>query len=147
MRVLIQRVSRALVTVEGKTISSIKKGLLVFVGIKVDDTREDADFITKKLLHLRLFASEKSFADKSIKDLDLEILLVSQFTLYARCRKGNRPAFDQAMNSKDAKLFYDVFVKNFKTQWPKVQDGVFGAEMQVELVNDGPVTILLESEK
>ena len=147
MRALIQRVARASVSVDGAVVSRINKGLLVLIGIKDGDTQEDADFITKKLLDLRLFESEKSFVDKSIKDLDLEVLFVSQFTLYANCRKGNRPSFDKAMNPKDAKIFYENFVKNFKTKWPRVYDGVFGAEMQVELVNYGPATILLESEK
>ena len=145
MKALIQRVTSGSVSVEGKLVSSIQKGLLVFIGLGLDDTQTDCEFITRKILNLRIFDGQKSFADKSVQDLGLEILFVSQFTLYANCNKGNRPSFSKAMPPDKAKLFYQDFFNQFKFQYSKIKDGVFGANMQVELVNDGPVTILLES--
>lgn len=147
MKALIQRVTRASVSVDGKIISSIGKGLLVFVGIGLDDAPRDCEYLTRKILNLRVFDGEKSFADKSVQDLGLEILFVSQFTLFADCNKGNRPSFSHAMPPDKAKVFYQDFIDQFRLQYPKIKDGVFGANMQVELVNDGPVTILLDSAK
>ncbi len=145
MRAVIQRVNSASVTVDKKVVSSIEKGLLILVGIHKDDTDKDCEYLIKKILNLRIFEGEKSFVDKSVKDLDLEILFVSQFTLYADCKKGTRPSFDKAMSSKDAKVFYQNFINSFKQEYSKIKDGVFGAYMQVNLVNDGPVTIILDS--
>ena len=145
MKVVIQRVKSASVEVDGDLISSIGQGLLVLVGIHKEDTQKDSDYIIKKILSLRFFESEKSFMDKSVQDLNLEVLLVSQFTLYGNCKKGARPSFDKAMPPKEAKIFYENFVEKFKQQHSKVKDGIFGAYMQVSLVNDGPVTIILDS--
>jgi len=128
-------------------VSKINKGLLVLVGIHKEDTQDDIDFIIKKLLNLRLFDFDNKFCEKSVKDLSLEILCVSQFTLYASCKKGNRPSFDKAMSPKEAKVFYSNFLNKLKQQHSKVKDGEFGAYMQVSLVNDGPVTIVLDRKK
>jgi len=145
MRVVIQRVERAFVEIEGKPISKIGKGLLVLVGIKTDDTQKDSEYLIKKILNIRIFEDEKHPMNKSVLDLNLEILLVSQFTLYADCKRGNRPSFIGAMSPELAKVFYNNFVEKFRQQSPKVQDGIFGAHMKVNLINDGPVTIILES--
>ena len=147
MRVVIQRVNSASVDVDGKLVSSISKGLLVLVGIRSGDMDSDIDYIIKKILNIRIFESQKSFMDKCVQDLGLEILCVSQFTLYGNCNKGNRPSFDKAMSPKEAKLFYDKFLEKLKQNYSKVSDGIFGAYMQVSLVNDGPVTIILDSNK
>lgn len=147
MRALIQRVNKASVYVNEKLISSIQKGLLVFVGIKKDDTDKDSEYLIRKILNLRIFDGEKSFIDKSVKDLDLEILLVSQFTLYADCKKGNRPSFNKTMSSSQAKIFYQNFLQNFKRQYSKIKEGIFGAYMQIELVNDGPVTLIVSNKE
>ena len=146
MRAVIQRVNNASVHVDGKLISSISKGLLVLIGINKEDKKEDCEYITRKILNLRIFESEKSFMDKSVQDLDLEILFISQFTLYGSCNKGNRPSFDKAMSPGDANFFYQDFLESFKKVYPTIKDGVFGAYMQVNLVNDGPVTIILDSQ-
>jgi len=143
MKAVIQRVNYASVEVDGKLISSIDKGLLILVGIHKNDTENEADYLIRKILNLRIFESEKHFMDKSVQDLDLEILLVSQFTLYGDCKKGNRPSFDQAMPPAQAKVFYDDFVDKFKKSHAKVKDGVFGAYMKVRLENDGPLTIVI----
>ncbi len=147
MRAVIQRVSQAAVTVNHETIASIKKGLLVLVGIHADDTEKDRDYLIKKLLNLRLFPSEQKNIDKNIKDVAGQLLLVSQFTLYADCSKGNRPSFIDAMPPDKAYAFYQAFVEECKKRYPKTQSGIFGAMMEVSLVNDGPVTILIDSGK
>ena len=147
MKAIVQRVKSASVTVDEKLISEIQKGFLVLVGIGQDDTQKDVDYITKKILNLRIFESEKGYFDKSIQDIDGEILFVSQFTLYGDCNKGNRPSFSHAMSPAKAKVFYQNFLDNFKKLYPKIKDGQFGAMMQVELINDGPVTIVLDSSK
>jgi len=145
MRAVIQRVEQACVEVDGKLISKISKGLLVLVGIKTDDTQKDSEYLIKKILNLRIFEDEKHSMNKSVLDLNLEILLVSQFTLYGDCKKGNRPSFINAMSPEPAKDFYNNFVEKFRQQYPNVQDGVFGAHMKINLINDGPVTVILES--
>ena len=145
MKAIIQRVDSASVSVDEKIISEIKKGLLILIGIHKDDKQEDADYLMRKILNLRIFDDQEKFMDKSVNDFNLEILFVSQFTLYASCKKGNRPSFDKAMPPKDAKVFYQNFVENFKQSYSKVKDGIFGAYMKVNLINDGPVTITLES--
>ena len=147
MRVVIQKVKSASVKIDEKLVSQINQGLLVLVGINKADTQKDVDYVTKKILNLRVFESEKGFFDKSVQALNLEILFVSQFTLYGNCKKGNRPSFDKAMPSDQAKSFYQDFLDNFKKQYSKIKDGVFGAYMKVELINDGPVTIILDSSK
>jgi D-tyrosyl-tRNA(Tyr) deacylase len=145
MRAVIQRVNSASVEVDGKLVSSIDKGLLVLVGIEKEDTSRDSEYLIRKILNLRIFDDQEKFLDKSVQDLGLQVLLVSQFTLYGSCKKGNRPSFDKAMPPKEAKVFYSDFVEKFKQSYSKVKDGIFGAYMQVSLVNDGPVTIVLDS--
>ena len=145
MKVVIQRVKSASVEVDGKVISSISKGLLVFVGIREDDSKDNVEYISKKILNLRIFESENGYFDKTIQDVNGEILFVSQFTLYGDCKKGNRPSFSHTMSPVMAKVFYHDFLENFKKIYPKIQDGLFGANMQVSLINDGPVTILLDN--
>ena len=147
MKVLVQRVNSASVTVDEKRISEIGLGLLVLLGIKDSDTQKEIDYIIRKIINLRIFSDDNSFMSKSVLDVGGEILLVSQFTLYGDCCKGNRPSFTRAMSPGLAKNFYDNFADCLKKQYPKVKEGVFGAYMQVSLVNDGPVTILIDSEK
>jgi len=147
MRAVIQRVSSACVTVDNKLISKIGQGLLVLLGIHKADTRKERDYIIKKIINLRIFSDDVFAMNKSVSNVSGEILLVSQFTLYGDCRKGNRPSFIDAMPPDQAKYFYDDFMAELRLQYPKVQEGVFGAHMQVELVNNGPVTILLDTQK
>ena len=145
MKIVIQSVTQASVEVNDKIVSSIGKGLLILVGIHRDDTEQDCEYIIKKILNMRLFDVGEKYFDKSVQDLDLEILVVSQFTLYGSLKKGKRPSFDKAMPPAQAKEFYANFVEKLRALYPKVQDGVFGAMMKVSLVNDGPVTIIGDS--
>jgi len=145
MKTVIQRVTSSHVNVNQQTIASIKKGLLVLVGIHRNDTKKDGDYMIDKILKLRIFSDENGFMNKNVVDAQGEILLVSQFTLYADCKKGNRPSFINAMPSKMAQEFYQNFVERFKTKYGSVQTGLFGADMHVFLINDGPVTLVLES--
>lgn len=144
MRFVLQRVSDASVTVDEKTIGRIGQGYLVLIGVGKEDTREDADRLIKKMLGLRIFQDENGKINRSIKDVDGELLLVSQFTLYADCRHGNRPGFTEAAGSAEAKELYEYIIESCKKQVPVVETGEFGADMKVELLNDGPFTILLE---
>ena len=145
MRLVVQRVLEASVKAEGKTVGSIGKGFLVFVGVGRDDTRETADKYLKKLLGLRIFEDENGKTNLSLKDVNGELLLVSQFTLYANCRKGRRPSFDQAARPQQARLLYEVFNEALRKTGLSVETGIFGAHMKVELMNDGPVTLVLDS--
>ena len=147
MRVVIQKVKSASVNVEGKLVSEIGAGLLILVGIFQEDSQKDVEYITKKILNLRIFESENGYFDKNIQEVDGEILFVSQFTLYGDCKKGNRPSFSRAMQPDKAKVFYQDFLDNFKNLYLKIKDGLFGANMQVSLINDGPLTIILDSKK
>jgi len=147
MRAVIQLVREASVTVEGKPVSSIGPGLLVLLGIKKDDTEKEQDYLIKKIVNLRVFPDEQSCMNKSVGDVEGEILLVSQFTLYGDCKKGNRPSFVDAMAPQTAKEYYDRFAASLKAVYPKVKEGVFGASMQVRLLNDGPVTIVIDTAK
>lgn len=144
MRFVIQRVSQASVVVNNKTVAQIEKGLVVLVGIHKDDTKEMCEKWIDKILKLRIFSDDKKPINASIQDVQGQILLVSQFTLYANTKGQNRPAFLDAAKPDDAKEIYDFFVKTCKTHWPQTQTGEFGANMQVNLTNDGPVTIVLE---
>ena len=144
MKLLVQRVSRASVKIDGKEISKIKNGFLVFIGITHGDTKEIADYLVKKLLGLRLFEDENSKLNLSLKDVRGELLLVSQFTLYADCSKGNRPSFIKAASGDFAKELYNYFVSKCKTVVPVVKEGVFGSNMEIELVNYGPATVIIE---
>ena len=145
MKVVIQRVKSSNVTVNEKIISHIKNGLVVLVGLHEQDTQEKFDYFIKKIVNLRIFEDEQNKMNKSVLDYNYEILLVSQFTLYGDCKKGNRPSFINAMPPNKAKVLYQKFVDTFRKNYGKVYNGVFGAHMQVTLVNDGPVTIILEN--
>ena len=144
MRLVIQRVLEASVKAEGKTVGSIGKGFLVFVGVGRDDTRETADKYLKKLLGLRIFEDENGKTNLSLKDVNGGLLLVSQFTLYANCRKGNRPSFTEAGDPAKAEELYEYMIREASRTVPKVQHGIFGADMKVSLVNDGPFTVILD---
>lgn len=144
MRFLVQRVKNASVTVQNKTIGKINKGLLVFCGITHEDSEKEADFLIKKLCNLRIFEDENDKMNLSVKDVNGEILIVSQFTLYADCTSGNRPSFTNSAKPEYAEKLYEYIIKKCKENDIKVETGKFGAHMKVELINDGPVTIMLE---
>ena len=144
MKLVIQRVKEAKVTVEGKTVGEIYKGLLVFVGIAPEDTKETADRYLKKLVDFRIFEDEKGKTNLSLLDVGGELLLVSQFNLYANCKKGNRPSFIEAASPDLAEPLYEYMLEKAKEYVDMVEGGVFGAQMQVSLVNDGPFTIVLD---
>lgn len=145
MRLLIQRVLHACVTVEKKQVAQIQKGLLVFIGITHNDTPSQAQWLAQKLVQLRIFEDEQGKMNLSVQDVGGEILVVSQFTLYADAQKGNRPSFVQAARPEQAVPLYEYFVQQLNNYLPnRVQTGVFGAEMHIDLLNHGPVTIWLE---
>ena len=144
MKFVIQRVSHASVTVHEETIGRINQGYLVLIGVGKEDTREDADRLVKKMIGLRIFADENGKINKSLKDVDGGLLLVSQFTLYADCRHGNRPGFTEAAGPDLANELYEYIIESCRQQVPVVETGEFGADMKVSLVNDGPFTIILE---
>ena len=144
MRLVIQRVLQAEVQVNENTVGKINKGLLVFVGAGHEDSREVADKYLKKLLGLRIFEDENGKTNKSLADVNGQLLMVSQFTLYANCKKGNRPSFTEAGEPHRAEELYEYMVAKAREQVPVVETGVFGAEMEVSLVNDGPFTVILE---
>ena len=143
MKLVIQRVTRASVTIENKLFSTIQKGALVLFGVEKDDSEDMLEYYAQKLLKLRIFEDEQGKMNKSLLDIKGEILVASQFTLCADCKKGTRPSFDNAKEPKSAKEYYEKFVQILKTSGLNVQTGVFAAHMDVELVNNGPVTIIL----
>ncbi len=145
MKGLIQRVVSASVQVNDKVISSITKGYLIFLGIEKNDGQEDLDYIVKKTIHLRIFEDSQKKMNSSIKDVNGMVLVVSQFTLCANTKKGNRPSFINAAKPNFANQMYEQYCKQLKLNNIKVEKGVFGASMQVNLVNDGPVTMMLDS--
>ena len=145
MKFVIQRVTQASVTVNQKVIGSIKQGFLVLIGIGEDDTTEIADKLVKKLIGLRIFEDENGKTNLSLKDIRGELLLVSQFTLYAECKKGNRPSFTKAGKPELENQLYEYIIEACKKEFPVVQTGEFGADMKVSLLNDGPFTIILDS--
>ncbi|NMB66224.1 MAG: D-tyrosyl-tRNA(Tyr) deacylase [Spirochaetes bacterium] len=147
MRAVIQRVTRATVDVDGNIIASINKGLCVLVGFTATDTEKDLQYICQKIIGLRIFDDENAFMNLSIADVNGEILVVPQFTLYGDARKGRRPSYSLAMKPEEASQFFDTFVSLCKQQNPRVQQGKFQAYMQVSITNDGPVTILLDSSR
>lgn len=147
MRAVVQRVSRAQVTVADELTGAVNKGLLVLVGVTEGDTEKDAQYLADKVTGLRIFEDENGKMNLSVKDVGGEILSVSQFTLYGDCRKGKRPSFDKAASPEAANLLYEKFNELCRQQGVQVETGVFRSHMQVELVNDGPVTILLDSSK
>ena len=145
MKFVIQRVSEARVDIGGKTVGKIGKGLMVLIGIGRDDTRETADRYLKKLLGLRIFEDEDGRTNLSLSDVGGELLLISQFTLYANGRKGNRPSFIEAGPPGMAEPLYQYIIDRAKEHVPVVEQGEFGADMQVSLTNDGPFTVVLEN--
>lgn len=147
MKFVIQRVNHAEVKVNGETVGKIGKGFLVLIGVGRGDTREDADWYLKKLLGLRIFEDENGKTNLALKDVDGELLLISQFTLYADCKKGNRPSFIKAGNPELANSLYEYIIAACKKELPVVETGSFGADMKVELMNDGPFTIVLDSDE
>ena len=144
MRFIIQRVQHASVTIDGKVHGAVDKGLLVFIGIGQTDTTEIADKMISKLVNMRIFEDENGKTNLALKDVQGELLLVSQFTLYADCRKGNRPNFLMAKEPAEAKRLYEYFAELCRREIPVVETGEFGADMKVDLLNDGPFTIILE---
>ena len=144
MRALIQRVTSASVKVNGEIVGKIRKGFLIFLGVYEEDTEEKIEKLTKKIVNLRIFNDENDKMNLSIRDIKGEILLISQFTLCADTRKGNRPSFVSAKNPKDANVIYEKTIESIRSEGIIVEKGIFGADMKVELLNDGPVTILLD---
>ena len=144
MKVVVQRAKAANVKVDGKEVGQISKGLLLLVGFTQTDTDKEIDWMVNKVLNLRIFDDENGVMNKSVKDVGGEILSVSQFTLYADSRKGNRPSYLNALRGEEAIVLYDKFNKRLKEQNIKVETGKFGADMKVSFTNDGPVTIILE---
>ena len=144
MKFVVQRVKNAQVDIEGKTVGKIEQGYMVLIGITHTDTKEVADYLVKKLINLRVFEDENGKMNKSLKDVNGSLLLVSQFTLYADCSSGNRPSFTDPAKSDFANELYEYIIEECKKQVEIVETGVFGADMQVSIVNDGPVTIMLE---
>jgi len=145
VRVVVQRVNRAQVSVKGEVVGAIDRGLLVLLGIGTTDTNTDLEWMAEKVTGLRIFEDEQGKMNRSVVDVDGELLVVSQFTLFGDCRKGKRPSFTDAMEPVLASQMVDEFVRLSKNAVKKVATGVFGAMMEVELVNNGPVTILLDS--
>jgi D-tyrosyl-tRNA(Tyr) deacylase len=148
MRIVVQRVSRAAVCVDGQTVGEIGRGLLVLLGIGKEDADADSDYIIGKILSLRIFHDDEGKMNRSVTDIGGGVLVVSQFTLHGDVRKGTRPSFSDAMPPADAERFYGRFMEKLRTATPlKVAEGRFAAMMDVKLVNDGPVTILLDSQR
>lgn len=147
MRAVVQRVSRAKVTVAGRVTGEIERGLLVLLGVSTVDTGSDADYLVDKIANLRIFEDDGGKMNLSLSDIDGQMLVVSQFTLYGDTRRGRRPSFIAAAGGEKAKTLYEYFVSRSYEAIQKVATGEFGAMMDVELINDGPVTIILDSEK
>lgn len=145
MRIVAQRVSKASVSIDGILHSEINYGFLVLLGISDDDRNEDIEWLTQKIIKLRVFGDELGKMNRSIQDVNGEILIVSQFTLFASVKKGNRPSFVASASPETAIPLYEKFIYQLKKYDLKIQTGVFGANMQIELVNDGPVTIIIDS--
>ena len=146
MRIVVQRVKYASVTIDGKVNGRINNGFLVLLGIKSTDSKQDVDYLVKKVINLRIFTDENDKMNLSLKDTNGKLLIISQFTLYGDCKDGNRPSFIEAAKPDVAIPLYEYFVSECKKQIPIVETGVFGADMKVELLNDGPVTIIIDSE-
>ena len=144
MKLVVQRVKKASVEVEEKTVGAINDGLLVLLGVTHTDTKAEADYLAKKLVNLRIFKDENHKMNLSVKDINGKLLIISQFTLYADTTQGNRPSFTNAGNPELANELYEYFKEKCSEYGLNVESGIFGADMKVELLNDGPVTIILE---
>jgi len=147
LRAVVQRVKQAGVIVEGKLVSSIQKGHLVLLGVEQGDTIQDAEYLADKIVNLRVFEDDNGKMNLSVKDVDGEILVVSQFTLCGDCRKGRRPSFVSAAEPEKAQDYYEEFCNLISNNGISVKKGIFRAHMEVNLINDGPVTLLLDSKK
>lgn len=147
MRAVIQRVSRASVKVDGIIQGEISQGILVLLGIRGGDTKTDLQWLAEKIVHLRIFEDQQGKMNRSLADIGGEMLIISQFTLYGDCRKGRRPGFSSAAPPEIAEPLYQQFIEEVRDRQVRVATGIFQATMEVELVNDGPVTLLLDSEK
>lgn len=145
MRVVVQRVKHASVTINGTVNGKINNGFLVLLGVQSTDSEQDVDYLVKKVTNLRIFSDENDKMNLSLKDVNGELLIVSQFTLYANCKEGNRPSFVEAAKPDIAIPLYEYFVSERKKIIPVVETGIFGADMKVDLLNDGPVTIIMDS--
>lgn len=145
MRVVVQRVKHASVTINGTVNGKINNGFLVLLGIQSTDSEQDVDYLVKKVTNLRIFSDENDKMNLSLKDVNGELLIVSQFTLYANCKEGNRPSFVEAAKPDIAIPLYEYFVSECRKIIPVVETGIFGADMKVDLLNDGPVTIIMDS--
>lgn len=146
MRAVLQRVSEASVTVDEKTVAQIDAGLLVLLGIEEGDGKEDTDWLVRKIINMRIFGDEAGAMNLSVKDMDGDIIVVSQFTLHASTKKGNRPSFVKAAKPEIAIPLYERFIETFQNEFgKKIQTGIFGAMMDVKLINSGPVTITMDS--
>ncbi|MFD3156427.1 D-aminoacyl-tRNA deacylase [Haloimpatiens sp. FM7330] len=147
MRAVVQRVKSSSVEVDGKIVGSIGKGLNILLGVEKEDTLNDLKYLKDKILNLRIFEDENGKMNKSLLDINGELIIVSQFTLCGDCRKGRRPNFMNALSGIDAQKFYLEFIEQCKKEVTRVECGVFGADMMVNIENDGPVTILVDSNK
>lgn len=147
MRAVIQKVNFSSVEVDGKVVGKIEKGFNVLLGITKEDSEEDIKYLRDKIVNLRIFEDETGKMNKSLKDVNGELLVISQFTLYGDCRRGRRPNFMNALNGEEAEKLYNEFVVQCKEEIDKVETGVFGAYMKVSIENDGPVTIIIDSKK
>ncbi len=148
MKIVIQRVSQASVQVDNKIVSAIKHGLLILLGITEDDTKEDIEWLCKKIVNLRIFNDDNGIMNWSLKDIEGEVLVISQFTLMANTKKGNRPSYIKAAKPEIAIPIYQDFIETLEhTLGKKVGTGIFGADMKVNLLNDGPVTIIIDSKR
>lgn len=145
MRVVVQRVKHASVTINGTVNGKINNGFLVLLGIQSTDSEQDVDYLVKKVTNLRIFSDKNDKMNLSLKDVNGELLIVSQFTLYANCKEGNRPSFVEAAKPDVAIPLYEYFVSECRKIIPVVETGIFGADMKVDLLNDGPVTIIMDS--
>lgn len=145
MRVVVQRVKHASVTINGTVNGKINNGFLVLLGVQSTDSEQDVDYLVKKVTNLRIFSDENDKMNLSLKDVNGELLIVSQFTLYANCKEGNRPSFVEAAKPDIAIPLYEYFVSECKKIIPVVETGLFGADMKVDLLNDGPVAIIMDS--
>jgi D-aminoacyl-tRNA deacylase len=145
MRAVVQRVKKASVKVEGKVVGQIGRGILLLLGIRKGDETPDVQWMLDKIVNLRIFENKAGKLDESLIDIKGELLVVSQFTLYGDCSKGRRPSFTDAMEAKEAKKLFDLFIENSMKQIRKVESGIFQTEMDVSLINEGPVTLIIDS--